>query len=198
MKGGIKMRNTQTLEIKDIGEVKLYPIKVARQEFKPINESGEELKSKRIGEASHLIYVDKAEKEYEKENIFYLVGKNKVQKILRTEKVNAFKIVDKMEVFDFLAEDYAILDYSETTLKNFEREIGDKAIKFVIKKSSTGFKFDIAYIFKFQNRLIMYSGFGLISEGLKNFNLMKQTEKVSKTIKDTIEIKCEDLDIIQL
>ena len=188
------MRNTQSLEIVGIGDFKVYPIKTTRAEFEPINEQGEVLKSKRIGEPSHLVYVDKTGKEYEKDEVFYLVGKNKVQKIERTAKVSAFKITDKEEVFDFLAEDYAILDYSDTTYKNFLKEIGEqKALKFVLKKSSTGLKFDVAFVFKFQNRLVMYSGMGSITNGIKEFLLMKQSESKSKTIKDTITIKCEDV-----
>lgn len=131
--------------------------------------------------------------------MFYLIGGKKIQKISRTDKVKDFKITDREDVFDFIAEDYAILDYSDTTYKNFLREVGEnKALKFVLKKSSVGFKMDIAFIFKFQNRLVMYSGMGTITQGLKEFMLIQQAEKKGKTIKDTIEIKCEELNIIQL
>lgn len=127
--------------------------------------------------------------------MFYLVGGKKVQKVNRTEKVNNFKVVDRMEVFDFLAEDYAVLDYSDTTYKNFLREVGeDKALKFVLKKSSVGYKFDVAFVFKFQNQLVMYSGMGTITEGLNQFKKMKQAEKKSKTISETIEIKSEEVE----
>ena len=187
------MKNTQQIEIVNIGDFKIFPIKAERQEFKPINKDGEELKSKRIGEPSHLFYVDKTGKEYTKDEVFYAIGNKKVQKISRTEKVNSFKIVEKLEVYDFLAESYSVLDYSDTTLKNFERDVGDKAVKFILKKSTTGFKFDVGYILKWNKKLIMISGFGTISEGIKEFTLMKNSEKKSKTIKETIEIKADEL-----
>lgn len=187
------MKNTQTFEIVGIGEVRTFPIKVERKRFPLVNKDGIEVTSKRSGESSHLVFVTADGNECEKNETFYLVGDKKVNTIARTSKVSKFEIVDREDISNFCSESQAILDYSDTTFKNFEREVGDKAIKFTLKKSSVGEKFDTAYIAKFQGHLVMWSGVGTISEGLKVFQLMKQTEKVTKQIKDTIEIKAEDI-----
>lgn len=188
------MRGTGTIELVGIGEVKTYPIKTIPIEFPRVNKDGKEVKRKteKTG-TSKTFYEDDEGNRYDESEVFYLVGKKIISKVKRTEKISDFKVCDKMEIFDFMSDSYSVLDYNTTTQKNFEKIAKDNAIKFKIKSSSIGMKWDIAYVFKFNGHLVMFKGMGKISDGLKEFADMKQAESKSKTIKEEITIKAEDL-----
>lgn len=191
------MRKTNEYEVCGLGNFQRFPIRKARQEFKVVNSEGKELI--RNSEGTRItFFTDDEGKRYEEKDVFYLLGNTKVQKVKRTEKIADFKIVDKLEVFDLANSTTSILDYSTTTLMNFEREIGtDKAVKFLVKLSSRGFKWCFAYILKYESRLIMIeSDDGILkSDGIKEFTLMKRTSEKSKTIiNQVVEVKSEDLE----
>lgn len=195
------MKKIQKIEVVGLGEIELYGLKPQQQEFKPVNEAGEELtkKTKEAGKYATYVYVDESDKEYSSDEVFYNVGGKIIQKVKKTEKINDFDIVEKSDILgDFMSDGYYICDCSETTLKNWDKEVGqDKAISFVLKKSSRGLKFHRAYVLKFQNHLVLFAGAGKISDGIKEFEKLKENKKDVEVsisgLKDVVEVKAEEL-----
>lgn len=188
------MRKTNTFEIVGIGEFTRFPITRHKAEYKAINKEGVEVEKHREGTLTYY-WVDNEGNKYSESEVFYAIGDKKVQKVKKTEKVSSYEVVDKTEVYDFLAEGFAVVDGTETTLRNFNRKVKEnEALKFKIKLSSNGLKFDIAYILKWCGSLLMISGGGKISEGIKEFSLMKKTESKTKTLKQVIEVSADELE----
>lgn len=192
------MRKTNTFEVKDIGEFSTYPIKQKSKEFKAVNQEGEEIKKevKEKGNSAIYVWVDSKGNEYKEEKVFYDISGKKIQKINKTEKVNNYELCDREEIFDFVADSYYCLECNETTERNFNRVVKDKAIRFIFKKSSRGFKFSVAYITKYQKQLLMITGIGKISNGVNEFKKMKQAvgKKAVNKLKNVVEVKAEDLE----
>lgn len=189
-------RRTNHFEVVGLGEINLISINQKFPEFKPVSKEGKELTAKREGSLTYY-WIDDEEKKYNESDVFYLVGDKKVQKIKKSEKIENFEIVDKTEILgNFMSDSYYICDVSDTLRKRWNKEIGeDKAITFIFKKSSRGLKFHRAFVFQFQSVLILVSGLGYVSEGIKEYTLMKKaSEKAKKVINDVIEIKASDLE----
>lgn len=189
------MRKTRELEIIGIGKVKEYPVRTKRKKFKRVSEEGKEVKRKSEGTKNYF-WTDNEGKKYENDEIFYLIGDKKIQKVPKKEKVKNWEKVDKMKVMDLANVQTSILDCSETTLENFNREVGDKAIHFRDKKSSRGMKWVRSYIFKQKGRLIKVDSDGITREqGIKKFEEMGEKKgKVKSKVKNLVEVKSEDIE----
>jgi hypothetical protein len=72
--------------------------------------------------------------------------------------------------------------------------VKDKALKFKLKKSSRGFKFFMAYIFKIGSQLIMVSGIGNVKKAITEFSKMKKAGTEKTAIIQKVEIKASDLE----
>lgn len=196
------MRKINVIELIGLGEIKLYTLKPKEIEFEAVSKEGLRLekKQKEKGTRGTYVWLDDKGKEYNNSEVFYSVGKSKVQKVKKTDKVN-FDIVEKIDFLgNFMSNSYYICDCNDTLLKRWDKEIGDKAITFPLHKSSVGLKFERAYVFKFMKHLILIAGRGNISEGIKEFETLKNSAKKSKMIKEVIEIPAEQLekDIAQI
>jgi len=170
----------------------------AKQEFPTITEDGKELTRKSEGTRT-TYWIDKEGNRYEESDVWYLIGKEKVQKVKRTEKVKSYEVVDKMEALNLANAKTSVLNYTETTLRNFEREVGmDKAIKFLDKQSSRGLKWVVAYIYRQEGRLVKRnSDDGIsVSDGIREFALMKKKQEKGKmkVINQVVEVKAEELE----
>ena len=192
------MKKTQSFEIETIGEFIKFPIRKAGQEFKVTNKEGEELKRQSEGTRAYF-WIDSKGNKYQENEVFRLIGNQKIQKVKRTEKAKVLGILDKIEITNLANVKTAILDYSETTLRNFLREIGeDKTAKCLLKDSSRGFKWYIGFIYKQEGRLLLAETEDGItkSQAIREFTLMKEASKKSKVtqINQVIEIKSEDLE----
>jgi len=191
------MRKTQSFEILGVGTFNIYPIKKKEKTFQLVNSEGEavEKTEKESGSSAVYVWTDSKGNEYTKEQVFYDIGGRKIQKIKKTEKVKTFELTDRTEIYDLAETSTYLLEGNETTTKNFENKVGDKAIRFVFKKSSTGLKFHNAFIFRSHNEILMITGVGKISEGITEFKKMKQSVKSKNVVmKDVVEIQADEIE----
>ena len=75
---------------------------------------------------------------------------------------------------------------------DLDKQIGDKVIRIVYKKSSVGTNFYTAYISKFQKQLIMMTGLGRISKAIEEYSRTRKATGI-KRIRDIIEIKADEV-----
>lgn len=192
------MRKTQSLEVVGIGNFDIYPIKAEEQKFNEVSQDGNLLKKVLVkkGIPAEYVWFDNDKKEYNKEKVYYDVVGNFVQEVKRTEKVKNFEIVDKTEIYNLSESSISVLNCDETTLLNFEEKIKDNAIRFNIKKSSRGFKWNKAYLFKMMGVLVLVSGLGDIKKAITEFKKNSQAKEEVNVIVQKVEIKAEDLEIV--
>lgn len=193
------MKRTQQFQIVGVGEFDIYPIKQKPIELPRVTEEGTEVKRvmKERGTSSIYVWVDGSGKEYTDDKVFYDVSGNKVQKIKRTEKVVKFEITDRTEIYDLSESESYVLDCNETTRKTFSSKVGDNAIKFALKKSSRGEKFHKAYLYGSQGEIMMTTGLGSVSKGVKEFKKMREQQKdtsVKSVLKNVVEITADKIE----
>lgn len=194
------MKRTHNFEIVGIGTFDEYPAKIKEQEYKAVNKQGGILQKKEItkGMPTEYGWLDKDGKVYRKDEVFYDINGKFVQKVNRTEKVNKFDIVPVSEALDLLESSTSFLEaQNSTTLKAFDNLVAEgKAIKFVYKKSSTGFKFVKAFIFKMGGELVMVTGIGKKSDMLERFKTNKRIAKESKQeMNEVVEVEADEINV---
>ncbi len=189
------MRTQQKFQVVGIGNFDLISIKQKPIEFTRVNNEGKEVEKKVKEKGTRTIYmwVDELGKEYQDKDVFYDVVGKKIQKISRTEKVNSFEIIDKTEIYNLSETKTYLLKCDETTRKNFDEKVKDSAIKIKgFKKSGVGMNFEIAYIYRSQNEILMITGLGNISKAIKQFKKQKQPNKTISI--DVVEVKSEEVE----
>lgn len=199
------MKKQQEFQIVGLGSFKTFPIKQKAQEFPRVTNDGKavEKKAKVTGTKTEYAWFDEEGNEYADSKIFYDIGGKKIQKIKRTEKVVNYETVDKTDMYDLAdgVNTYCV-DCDETTRGNFDKEIGvGNSVKFVLKKSSTGTKFHIAYLYRSQGIIMMTTGLGSIGKGIKKFCDLKESEaKVSANPiqSDVVEVSADEIEMEML
>jgi len=175
------MRRTHSFEIVGIGEFDEFPAKVKEQEYTACNKSGIPVVKKVLtqGNSSEYAWFDTEGKIYRKEEVFYNVNGKFVQKVDRTEKVLNNKIVPVAEAMELLESDTSfLLPRNETTLKHFKEICPEgKALKFVYKKSSVGFRWVNAFVFETNGEICMVTGLGKRMDALEQFKASKTKAK---------------------
>jgi len=186
-------KKTQSLEVVGIGKFDIFPIKPIEQKFQIITKQGIPLKKVLVkkGIPSEYKYIDKDKKEHSKDEVFYDILGNFVQSVKRTEKVKNFEIVDKTEIYNLSESSLSVLNCDETTEKIFNEKIKDNTIKFNLKKSSNGFKWNKAFIFKMMGVLVLVSGLGDIKKAITEFK--KTAKEEIQIITQKIEVRADDL-----
>lgn len=201
------MRNTQKFEIVGIGNFEVYPIKAQELKLKVVNDKGEELVklsgkngnngngSVSISESSYF-WADTNGNKYSQDLVFYEVGGKKFQKIKRTDVVKNYEVVESNAWTDLADEvGTAILGYNKTTENNFKDKVGDKAVKFKLKKADVGFKFYWAYVYEDKGKLVMTTGRGSRIDGYKQFDSIETGKsKGLKEVKNVVEVSACDLE----
>lgn len=110
---------------------------------------------------------------------YKLINGKPFDKFKKTEKVNVFSEVPRTEVYDMIIECF-YLCRNEELRKRLEKE--DKAIKFIYS-CGNGYKCYIAYLFPFQNKLLMVCGFGSLSKQIAELEERKgKVEEVSSSV----------------
>jgi hypothetical protein len=196
MKGGYnRMRRTHSFEIVGIGEFDEFPAKVKEQEYQSVNKNGEPIVKKILtqGNNSEYGWMDANGKVYRKEEVFYNVNGKFVQKVNRTDKVPAYKIVNITDAVELLESDTSfLLPRNETTLKQFNEICPEgKALKFVYKKSSVGFKWVNAFVFQISGELCMLTGLGKRTDALEQFKLSRK--KAKETMPEVVEVSADEV-----
>lgn len=193
----MSFRKTQTIEVIGIGSFQVMPIKAQEPNFKEVTQEGNQLKKVLVKKGIPIEYkwIDDKKQEYNKEQVFYDVFQNYVQQVKKTEKVKNFEIVDKAEIYNLSESSISILNCDETTKKIFEDKIKNNAIKFNLKKSSRGFSWKKAYIFKMMKVLVMVSGLGNIEKAIKEFDKNLKAEEQVDVILQKVEMKADELEI---
>lgn len=194
------MKKQNEIELVGIGKVRLYPIKAEQKEFEMCNKDLKPLKKAVAEKGSRAVYkfLDSDNNEYTKEEVGYNINGNFLQKVKRTEKVNKFNVVDRTNIIgNFMGESYFILDADDTALNLLEKQIGnDKALEFVYKSSSIGFKWRKAYIYAFQNCFVMAIGVGYILDGVAEFMKQKTAVKQITELKEVVvSAKADEIEI---
>jgi len=191
------MRKTQTIEVIGVGSFDIYPVKAQEQNFKEVLQNGSPLKKVLVkqGIPNEYKWVDGNKKEYHKEEVFYNVFDNYTQGIVRTEKVKRFDIVDKSEVYNLSESSISVLNCDDTTKEIFNEKVKDSAVKFNLKKSSNGFSWKKAYIFKKNGELVMISGLGDINKAITEFKENKKSKEEIDVIVQKVELKADDLEV---
>lgn len=188
------MKAINKIEIVGIGNITLLTIKASEKTFNPISKEGKELKAKREGSLTYY-WEDSKGNRYERSDVFYEVAGQKVQKVNRTEKVKSFEVVDKLGVYDFLTDGFYVVGCDETTRGILNKKLnGDKAIRFLLKKSSRGFKWVWAYIIKWGKQFVVYTGKGTITEGVKEFEKLQQKAGKKEIITSVVEVASDSLE----
>lgn len=189
------MRRTHSFEIVGIGEFDEYPAKVKETEYVSVNKEGVPIVKKVLtqGNSSEYAWFDANGKVYPKEEVFYNLNGKFVQKVNRTDKVPNYKVVDVAEALQLLESDTSfLLPRNQTTLQHIKELIpSGKALKFVYKKSSTGFKWVNAFIFETNDELCMLTGLGKRNEALEQFKASKKQakENMPETIVNADEVE---------
>lgn len=181
--------NSEGFEIVGIGEFQEYPIKASGIKFTQVA-NGKEVAKKREGTGYTYHYEDAEGNRYDEQDVFYKIGNTLVQEVPRTTKVqeNEFTIVDKLEFLELAETKTAMLRATETTKRNFENKIGDKALKFVKKDSTRGMEWNIAYVIKNFGKLMIVKGKGNIVKGIAEFDKILTMESQGKKAKQSIEL----------
>ena len=190
------MRRTQSVEVIGIGNFDIYPIKAQEQKFNEVSKEGKPLKKVLVkkGISAEYKWLDEDKAEHNKEEVFFDVLGNYVQEVKRTEKVKNFEIVDKTEIYNLSESSISVLNCDETTQKLFDEKIKDSAIRFNIKKSSRGFKWNKAYILKMREVLVMVNGLGDIEKAITEFKDESIAKEEIDVIVQKVEMKAEDLE----
>jgi hypothetical protein len=190
------MRKTQSIEVIGIGNFDIYPVKAEEQDFKEVTKEGNPLKKVLVTKGTPNEYKWVSEnKDYTKSQVFYDVLGNYTQQVKRTEKVKKFEIVSKAEVYNLTESSFSILNCDETTKNIFDEKVKNNAVKFNIKKSTTGFKWVKAYIYKMKDVLVMVSGLGDVEKAIKEFNKISNTQQNIDVIIQKVEMKADELEI---
>ena len=195
------MKRTNCIEIVGLGSVNVYPIKTEERDFELVNKDLKPLKKVMVEKNKQATYkyVDGEGKDFSKEEIGYNINGRFLQKVERTEKVSKYKLVDKTDIIgNFMSDGYFIVaSEDKTTQIHLEKEIGDsKAIEFVYKSSTIGFKWRKSYIMKFQNCFIMVMGVGKIEDGINEFNTQKTAIEQLEDLKEiVVSAKADDIEI---
>jgi hypothetical protein len=192
------MKRTHSFEIVGIGEFDEYPAKVKDAEYPSVSKDGVALVKKVLtqGNSSEYGWLDINGKVYNKEEVFFNINGKLAQKVNRTDKVIQHKIVDVVNAMELLESDTSFLiPKSETALKQFKALVGEgKALKFMYKKSSVGFKFVNAFVFEIGGELVMLTGLGKRSEALEQFKANRKAQKESKSnMPDVVEINANEI-----
>jgi len=192
------MKKTSEIEIEGVGKIKLYSIKVEKQIFEECNKNGEKLKKVLVEKPKRAVYkwVDSKGNEYTEKDVFRNIGGILVQKVKKTEVVRNYKIVDKNNI-DLVNSSYMIAVADKYTEERLKQKIGnDKAIMFIAKFSTNGFKWQRAYLFYRDNVLLLVKGEGLLSKAIEEFYKQIQAKKQYDDFKQKLEqvvVKAEEI-----
>lgn len=188
------MRKTQQIEIIGIGKFDIYPIKADEQKYPMVNNNGDEIFKQQINKSIPATYrfIDKKGKEYEETEVFFQVLDKRIQQIKRTEKVSRFEIISKDEIYNLSESEFSVLNCDETTKRIFDEKVKNQAVRFTLKKSTTGFRFHKAFIFKMLNELVMITGIGDVKKAIQEFKKSKTTS-TEIILTQKIQVSADDL-----
>lgn len=148
-------------------------IEQKRLEYEYCDEKGEEVIYEK-GTSTKGIYKNKEGVILSK--VYKKINGKPYDKFKKTEKVNIYAEVPKTEVYDLIVEKIKLVRNEELRQYLLKE---DKALgKFLYVDSSVGYKAYIGYIVPFQDKLIMYLGFGSITKQIKELEDKKGVAEV--------------------
>lgn len=121
--------------------------------------------------------------------IYRLINGKPFDKFKKTSKVSSFTEVPKTEVYDLITE-CCYLCKSNELKEHLKKE--DKAIKFIYTNGN-GYKGYVAYLTTYQDRLVMYLGFGSVIQQIKAI----ESQMVEEVQQEVIERASPELLLVQ-
>ena len=160
-------------------------IEQKRQEYPYCDEKGNKVIVER--ERGKTIYKNKEGVIINK--VYRLINGKPFDKFKKTSVVSSFTEVPKTEVYDLINECCYLCKNNE--LKEYLKK-GDKAIKFLYTNGN-GYKGYVAYLTTYQDRLIMYLGFGSIIQQIKAI----ESKMVKEVQQEVVERASPELLLVQ-
>lgn len=154
----------------------LGKIEQAREEYPSCDEQGNEVIVEK-GEYKKAVYKNKEGVIISK--VYKLIGGKPYEKFKKTDKVTACVEVPKTDVYDLIIE-CAYLCRNDELKEYLQKK--DVALKFLYTNGN-GYKAYYSYLCVYQNRLIMYCGFGSMIQQITAI----EKDKVKEVTKEVIE-----------